>query len=126
MIDRGSPHTATAQLADILRGMIESAELLPGDAVPSEVQLSQRYGVSRGTARAAVAILRNEGRVRTHFGRGTFVADRSTRETVTLSPGDLATVEATSSGPIITVRGPSGRQRSYPAYEVTLGVPAPE
>jgi GntR family transcriptional regulator len=61
------------QLANILREMIKSGELQPRAPLPSESYLQQEQGVSRGTVRMAVAILRDEGLVVTIGGRGTFV-----------------------------------------------------
>lgn len=61
------------QLAGILRRMIESGELPVRAPLPSESYLQQQHGVSRGTVRAAVGILRDEGLVVTIGGRGTFV-----------------------------------------------------
>ena len=45
----------------------------PRAPLPSESYLQHQYGVSRGTVRAAVGILRDEGLVVTIGGRGTFV-----------------------------------------------------
>jgi DNA-binding GntR family transcriptional regulator len=67
------PTPLYVQLADILRGMITSGELRPRALLPSESYLQQEQGVSRGTVRMAVAILRDEGLVVTIGGRGTFV-----------------------------------------------------
>ena len=61
------------QPAAILRGMIERGELEPRQAVLSESYLQQEHGVSRGTVRMAIGILRDEGLVITLSGRGTFV-----------------------------------------------------
>jgi GntR family transcriptional regulator len=61
------------QLATILRARIESGDLAPNRPIPSETALQQEHGVARGTARRAVAILRDEGLVVTVQGRGTFV-----------------------------------------------------
>jgi DNA-binding GntR family transcriptional regulator len=44
--------------------------------IPSESYLTAEFGVSRDTARKAVAILREEGYVRTVPGMGTFVRPR--------------------------------------------------
>jgi GntR family transcriptional regulator len=44
-----------------------------GDRIPSEPELAQTYGVSRGTVRNAVEQLVNEGMLRKEQGRGTFV-----------------------------------------------------
>lgn len=67
------PTPLYTQLANILREMIESGELQPRAPLPSESYLQQEQGVSRGTVRTAVAILRDEGLVVTIGGRGTFV-----------------------------------------------------
>ena len=70
------PTPLYVQLATILRDMIKSGELRPRDPLPSESYLQQEQGVSRGTVRMAVAILRDEGLVVTIGGRGTFVSPR--------------------------------------------------
>jgi GntR family transcriptional regulator len=70
------PTPLYVQLADILRGIIKSGELQPRTPVPSESYLQQEQGVSRGTVRMAVAILRDEGLVVTIGGRGTFVSPK--------------------------------------------------
>jgi GntR family transcriptional regulator len=72
-VDHMDPTPLPVQLANILRDMIESGELQPRAPLPSESYLQQQYGVARGTVRTAVAILRDEGRVVTIAGRGTFV-----------------------------------------------------
>ncbi len=64
------------QLAGILRRMIETGRLKHLDPVPSESSLVQAYGVSRVTARRAIALLRDEGAVFTVAQRGTYVGPR--------------------------------------------------
>ena len=78
-IDRWDPEPVYAQLAGILRGQIERGELVPRQLLPSETYLVQNYGVSRGTARRAVAVLRDEGLVRTIAQRGTYVVPADDR-----------------------------------------------
>ena len=51
------------------------AELAPDDPLPSDAQLCAEFGVSRMTARSAVARLAQEGIVYRVPGRGTFVAE---------------------------------------------------
>jgi DNA-binding GntR family transcriptional regulator len=63
-------------MATDLRTMIESGELRPGDALPSEAALADQYGVSRGTARHALAELEGAGLVESFHGKGRFVRDR--------------------------------------------------
>ena len=70
------PESATpvyVQVADILRARIESGLLLPDRPVPSESQLEQEFGIARGTARKAIAVLREQGFVVTVKGRGSCV-----------------------------------------------------
>jgi DNA-binding GntR family transcriptional regulator len=61
------------QLADIVQGRIERGKLLPNRPVPSESQLQQEFGVARGTARKAIALLRERGLIVTVQGRGSYV-----------------------------------------------------
>ena len=72
-VDHLDPTPLYEQLAAVLRQMIKSGQLRPRDPVPSESQLQQEHGVSRGTIRRALEILRDEGLVVTIAGRGTFV-----------------------------------------------------
>ena len=75
-IDRWIPEPVYLQLAAILRGQIQRGELAPRQPLPSESYLVGHYGVSRGTARRAVEVLRDEGLVRTIPQRGTYVNER--------------------------------------------------
>lgn len=68
------------QLVDILTEKIEQ-EYRPGDLMPSERELSERYGLSRTTVRLALQELERLGMVVRQHGRGTFVADRSAQAT---------------------------------------------
>lgn len=68
------------QLVDILTDKIEH-EYRPGDLLPSERELSDRYGLSRTTVRLALQELERLGLVIRQHGRGTFVADRSAQTT---------------------------------------------
>jgi len=54
------------------------ARLRPGQRLPSDADLCAEFGVSRMTARHAMAQLADEGLVRRDPGRGTFVADPPT------------------------------------------------
>lgn len=63
-------------MATDLRLVIESGELQPGDALPSESALAERYGVARGTARHTLAELEGAGLVESIHGKGRFVRRR--------------------------------------------------
>jgi DNA-binding GntR family transcriptional regulator len=64
------------QLADILRKRIASGDLPPGRALPAAYRLSNDYGVSIGSVKRAIELLRDDGLVRTVIGRGIFVTRR--------------------------------------------------
>lgn len=74
-IDHWDPTPVYQQLAAILRGRIQRGELLPRQMLPSESDLVEEHGVSRGTVRRALEMLRGEGWVRTFPQRGSYVAD---------------------------------------------------
>ncbi|MFI0796986.1 GntR family transcriptional regulator [Micromonospora rubida] len=76
MVDEMSPVAFYVQLADLLAKQIEEGTLKPRQPLPSESTLQQEYGVSRGTVRAAIRLLRDRGMVVTFTGRGTFVAEK--------------------------------------------------
>jgi GntR family transcriptional repressor for pyruvate dehydrogenase complex len=56
--------------ASILKG-----QLKPGDQLPAERDLAQKFGVSRTAVREAVKTLREKGLVEAYSGRGTFVTN---------------------------------------------------
>ncbi|MFJ8310096.1 MULTISPECIES: GntR family transcriptional regulator [unclassified Streptomyces] len=64
------------QIADDIEEQIKTGVLAPAAEVPSEAQLMERYGVSSGTVRKAVAQLRAVGLVDTLHGKGSFVKSR--------------------------------------------------
>ncbi len=58
----------------MIQAQIASGAMHPGDRVPSERELSDRFGMSRMTARQALLELVREGLLYREQGRGTFVA----------------------------------------------------
>ena len=74
-IDRDGPVPVWRQVAAILRARIASGQIPAGRVLPSEKQIEQELEISRGTARKAIALLRDEGLVVTVPGRGTYAAD---------------------------------------------------
>jgi GntR family transcriptional regulator len=71
------------QLRTILEDLI--ASLRPGDPLPSERELAERYDVARMTVRAEITRLAAEGLVDRVQGRGTFVAEMRVEQGATLS-----------------------------------------
>lgn len=53
---------------------LEAGEWAPGEAIPSELDLASRFGVSQGTVRKAVQSLAAENLLVRRQGKGTFVA----------------------------------------------------
>jgi GntR family transcriptional regulator len=60
-------------IADDLRRLIQSHEIAPGERLPAERDLTDRYGVGRSTIRQALAMLRGEGLIDAAHGLGHFV-----------------------------------------------------
>ncbi len=71
---RASPVPLYIQIEEELRGLIQGQELGPYAQVPSEADLSERFGVSRMTARKALDRLVGDGVLFRQPGKGTFVA----------------------------------------------------
>lgn len=67
---------AYAQVADQLRDRILDGSVAAGDRLPTEVELSEIFGVSRSTVREALRVLASRDLIRTTRGTtgGTFVA----------------------------------------------------
>lgn len=76
------------RIADHFSQQIQTAELKPGDRLPTELEMSKNFGVSRSVIREAVARLRNEGLIETRQGIGAFVIGRPTRH-IRLDDGNM-------------------------------------
>jgi GntR family transcriptional repressor for pyruvate dehydrogenase complex len=63
------------QIIEQIEGSILAGELKPGDQLPAERELAQRFGVSRTAVREAVKALREKGLVEAFSGRGTFITN---------------------------------------------------
>jgi len=74
MLNKQSPIPLYYQLAEHLKEQIQAGELAVGDQLLPERDLAQQMGVSRMTARQAVAYLVNDGLIEVKPGIGTFVA----------------------------------------------------
>lgn len=70
----GNANRQYQEIASYLRELVHDRE--PGELLPSEAQLCNRFAVSRMTVRQAVQILVNEGLLYRRRGKGTFVAAR--------------------------------------------------
>ncbi len=61
------------RLRDEMLAKIAAGQWLPGEAIPTEAELTRQYGVAIGTVRKAVETLVAEGLLLRAQGRGTFV-----------------------------------------------------
>lgn len=76
MIDKNSPIPIYHQLEEHIRELIEAGQLIPGDALPSEREYAELYGISRMTVRQAITNLVNDQLLYRIKGKGTFVMEK--------------------------------------------------
>lgn len=74
MSDRRPRTPVWKAIADALREDLAEGRYGPGDRLPTEAALAERFGVNRHTVRHGLAALVDEGLVRTRRGAGAFVA----------------------------------------------------
>ncbi len=67
------------QIKSLLLNSLRQGEWAPGQGIPSESDLANRFGVSQGTVRKAVDELAAENLLVRRQGRGTFVATHAER-----------------------------------------------
>ena len=76
VLDRQGPTPIYAQVKAVIDRAISSGELEPHRRIPSERELSARFGVSRMTVRQALLEMIEDGQLYTRSGKGTYVAER--------------------------------------------------
>ncbi len=69
------------QIKQLILSSLQRGEWQPGEAIPSELELANRFKVSQGTVRKAIDELAAENLVVRRQGRGTFVATHSEQHT---------------------------------------------
>ncbi|MEW5721924.1 MAG: GntR family transcriptional regulator [Thermodesulfobacteriota bacterium] len=72
-LKKNSSSPLYVQLARLIREDITSGKLQRGDTLPTEIELTQLYGVSRITVRGALSILVKDGLIYRQKGKGTVV-----------------------------------------------------
>jgi GntR family transcriptional regulator len=65
------------QIKSLILQSLEGGEWRPGDAIPSEMELAVRFGVSQGTVRKAIDELAAENLLLRRQGKGTYVASHN-------------------------------------------------
>lgn len=74
-LTRGAGVSLWRQIAEALAEEIADGRLQPGERVPTEAALAERFSVNRHTVRRAMAVLEEEGAIRIEQGRGSFVRE---------------------------------------------------
>lgn len=78
-LDPDDPRQASQQIANVLRAAILTRKLAPGDKLPSQPELANRYGVARETVKRALETLRSERLIVSRQGSGAFVRAQTQR-----------------------------------------------
>lgn len=88
------------QIKDHMIRSLEAGEWRPGEVIPSEIELAERFKVSQGTVRKAIDEMAAENLLVRRQGKGTFVAThddpRSFYRFLRLMPDDGAAQQARS------------------------------
>ncbi|MEN8738340.1 MAG: phosphonate metabolism transcriptional regulator PhnF [Phaeobacter gallaeciensis] len=78
MCDTSSKTPIWQAIAQALRSDLAEGRYAPGDKLPTEAALAERFGVNRHTVRHGISALVDEGLIRTRRGAGAFVASTPT------------------------------------------------
>jgi GntR family transcriptional regulator, transcriptional repressor for pyruvate dehydrogenase complex len=73
LYQRIQPSPAYRVVSEALERLILGGQLKPGDPLPTEQELSERFGVNRSTVREAIRQVENEGMLERRSGRRLFV-----------------------------------------------------
>ena len=82
-LNRRSKLPLYQQIYAILRAELMRGELRPGDMIPTESELMERYQVSRITVRQVLDMLVNEGLIYRQRGRGSFLTHPPIQQSLT-------------------------------------------
>ena len=104
-LDRASAVPLYAQLEQTLSAEIAGGALSPGDRLPSEDELTARFGVSRITVRKAVEGLVGRGLLEIRRGRGTYVCEPKIRQELTELSGFVEDMQALGRTPTARLLG---------------------
>lgn len=92
-LDPDDPRPPYVQVANSLRASILTKTLAPGDRLPSQAQLADKFGVARMTIQQALRLLREDKLIVSRQGSGVFVRERIARP-VALRPHIEAAFDA--------------------------------
>lgn len=75
--DKIRQQTVVSQVMEQIRTLIAAGEYKPGDKIPTEKELAERFGIGRSSIREAIKIFSYLGVFESKAALGTFVQDRS-------------------------------------------------
>lgn len=79
-----------ASVRSFIQDALDSGALQPGQKLPTERDLAERFGVARSVVRAALAPLEAKGRISREIGRGTYVLPTNDRATAIVNEIDAS------------------------------------
>ncbi|WP_165000855.1 GntR family transcriptional regulator [Xylanivirga thermophila] len=97
--------TLYSQIAEDIKLQILNGDLVPGDQLPTEFELAERYDVSRITSQRALVELEREGLIYRRQGKGSFVLSRGNTNDQGISHKVISM--------ILPSDGPAGRRIDY-------------
>lgn len=92
-IDRTSERRLYQQVADLIRGLIQSGHFAAGSRLPAERELAQQLGVSRPSLREALIALEIDGTVEIRMGSGIYVTTAAERRPLSSAATGESAVE---------------------------------
>ena len=78
----GDTKSLSQRIEEEIEGAIRIKKLKAGEKLPTEIELSKSYGVSRNALREALRSLNSKGLIRIEKGRGMFVNEFSLNQAV--------------------------------------------
>ncbi len=103
MINKESPLPLYHQLAELLLDKIKSGTYKPGDKIPSENQLAERYEIGRPTVRQAIDCLIRKNLLYRKRGSGTYVTEPQEKIDLFSLAGTIASFQKSKRPPKVTL-----------------------
>jgi DNA-binding FadR family transcriptional regulator len=69
--------TVAVQVMEQIKLLLTSGQYKPGDKIPTEQELSERFGIGRSSIREAIKIFEHLGVLESQVPKGTFLCDQS-------------------------------------------------